>query len=133
MLGSKIVLEVSADVSPVDLSTGPYIGIDFQYNDDAMGDGVRAVCLGWSDATDKASSDVTVYGQCLLSDTTIEAVKAEAEAAQAAADAEATANDAVEADTNAPAVNTPVTADAGIVVAAAVMACAAAFVCKARH
>lgn len=133
MLGSKYVLEICVDLSQADLGAGPYIGIDFQYNDDAMGDGVRAACLGWSDSVDAASRDCTVYGQCLLSDTTIETVKAEAEAAAAAAAAEAeAAADGAEADASAPVV-APATADAGIVVAAVVMACAAAFVCKTRR
>ncbi len=136
MLGSQHVIEVCIDLAEVNFGTGSYIAIDFQYNDDAMGDGVRAVCLGWSDAVDAASQDCTVYGQCLLSDTTIEAVKAEAEAAAAAAAAEAeaaAAAEAAEAATDAPIASAPVTADAGIVCAAIVMVCAAAYVCKARR
>lgn len=75
------VYEIAVDVSKAG-GVGQYIGIDFQYNDDAEGKGVRNVCLGWSDSTDKASSDPSVYGQCKLSDTTvaslIEAEKAKA-------------------------------------------------------
>ena len=48
--------EISCDISAVG-GAGEYFGIDFQYNDDAEGNGVRNVCLGWSDSQDKASSD----------------------------------------------------------------------------
>lgn len=51
---------------------GSYIGIDFQLNDDAEGNGVRNVCLGWSDSTDQASKDTKVWGQALLSDQVVE-------------------------------------------------------------
>ena len=64
------VFEIAVDVSKAG-GAGQYIGIDFQYNDDAEGKGVRNVCLGWSDSTDKASSDPSVYGQCKLSETTV--------------------------------------------------------------
>ena len=78
---------------------GEYFGIDFQYNDDAEGNGVRNVCLGWSDSQDKASSDPSVYGQCLLSDVTVDDLIAEAEAAAAAeAEAEASASSAQTSD-----------------------------------
>lgn len=45
-----------------------WIGIDFQVNDDAEGNGVRHACVGWSDPVDKASSDNTYWGQLYLSD-----------------------------------------------------------------
>lgn len=64
------VYEIAVDISEVG-GAGQYFGIDFQYNDDAEGKGVRNVCLGWSDSIDKASSDPSVYGQCLLSKTTV--------------------------------------------------------------
>ncbi len=67
------IYEISVDVSKVG-GAGQYLGIDFQYNDDAEGKGVRNVCLGWSDSTDKASSDPSVYGQCLLSDKTVASI-----------------------------------------------------------
>ena len=76
-----LVYEVAYDISKVG-GAGQYFGIDFQYNDDAEGKGVRNVCLGWSGSTDKASSDASVYGQCLLSDKTVASVKAAAEAAK---------------------------------------------------
>lgn len=84
------VYEIAVDISAAG-GAGEYIGIDFQYNDDAEGNGVRNVCLGWSDSDDKASSDVSVYGQCKLTDTTvaslIEAEKAKNETSPATADA----------------------------------------------
>lgn len=67
------IYEIAVDVSKAG-GAGQYIGIDFQYNDDAEGKGVRNVCLGWSDSTDKASSDPSVYGQCLLSDKTVASI-----------------------------------------------------------
>ncbi|MCI8386986.1 MAG: hypothetical protein HFE63_00775 [Clostridiales bacterium] len=85
------IIEVAVDISAVG-GAGEYFGIDFQYNDDAEGKGVRNVCLGWSDAIDKASSDPSVYGQCLLSDKKVadiiaeEKAKAEAEASAKTAD-----------------------------------------------
>lgn len=90
--------EISCDISAVG-GAGEYFGIDFQYNDDAEGNGVRNVCLGWSDSQDKASSDPSVYGQCLLSDVTVDDLIAEAEAAAAAeAEAEASASSAQTSD-----------------------------------
>ena len=76
------IYEISCDVGSVG-GAGEYFGIDFQYNDDAEGEGVRNVCLGWSDTVDKASSDCSVYGQCLLSDVTVDDLIAEADAATA--------------------------------------------------
>lgn len=64
------IYEIAVNVKEAG-GAGQYLGIDFQYNDDAEGKGVRNVCLGWSDTTDKASSDPSVYGQCLLSKTTV--------------------------------------------------------------
>jgi len=66
---NSLIYEVAIDIST--LKDGNFIGIDFQYNDDAEGKGERNICLGWSDSTDKASSDCTVYGQCELSSTTV--------------------------------------------------------------
>lgn len=92
------IYEISCDISAVG-GAGEYFGIDFQYNDDAEGNGVRNVCLGWSDSQDKASSDCSVYGQCLLSDVTVDDLIAEAEAAAAAeAEAEASASSAQTSD-----------------------------------
>ncbi|MCI8387016.1 MAG: hypothetical protein HFE63_00930 [Clostridiales bacterium] len=85
------IIEVAVDISAVG-GAGEYFGIDFQYNDDAEGKGVRNICLGWSDSKDKASSDPSVYGQCLLSDKKVddiiaeEKAKAEAEASAKTAD-----------------------------------------------
>lgn len=93
--GSTLIYEVKFDVSAV--SGGNYIGIDFQYNDDAEGNGERNVCLGWSDSIDAASSNCTVYGQCELSDIKVADLIAEAEAAAAAA-AEAAAAEAAAAE-----------------------------------
>lgn len=136
--GSGFVYEIALDVSEV--SGGNYFGIDFQYNDDAMGDGVRAVCLGWSDSTDRASTDATVYGQCELSETTLTDYLA---AIAAELPEQDTANDeSVETDTSAgtpvetedaPVTTAPVTSDAGIVAAAAVMAVAAGVVLSKKH
>lgn len=84
-------IEVAVDVSAVG-GAGQYLGIDFQYNDDAEGKGVRNICLGWSDSKDKASQTPEVYGQCLLSDKKVadiiaeEKAKAEAEASAKTAD-----------------------------------------------
>ena len=75
------IYEIAVDVSKAG-GAGQYIGIDFQYNDDAEGKGVRNVCLGWSDSTDKASSDPSVYGQCLLSDKTVASIIVAEKAAQ---------------------------------------------------
>ncbi len=68
--GDTLIFEVRYD-NLYYITEGSYIGIDFQYNDDAEGTGERSVCLGWSDTTDKASTDVTVYGQCELSDVSV--------------------------------------------------------------
>lgn len=51
-----------------DAKASEWIGIDFQVNDDAEGDGIRHACVGWSDPIDKASSDNTYWGQLYLSD-----------------------------------------------------------------
>lgn len=75
------VYEIAVDVKEVG-GAGQYLGIDFQYNDDAEGKGVRNICLGWSDSTDKASSDPSVYGQCLLSKTTVAELTAAKKAAE---------------------------------------------------
>ncbi|MCI8388050.1 MAG: hypothetical protein HFE63_06235 [Clostridiales bacterium] len=87
------IFEAAFDVSAVG-GAGQYLGIDFQYDDDAEGNGVRNICLGWSDDCDKASSDPSVYGQCLLSDVTvadlIAAEKAAAEAETSAKTADST-------------------------------------------
>ena len=86
------VYEIAVDISEVG-GAGQYFGIDFQYNDDAEGNGVRNVCLGWSDSTDKASSDPSVYGQCLLSDKTVASIIEEQKAAEEAAQASASTAD----------------------------------------
>ena len=80
------VYEIAVDISEVG-GAGQSFGIDFQYNDDAEGQGTRNICLGWSDSTDKASSDPSVYGQCLLSDKTVASIIEEEK--QKAAEAEA--------------------------------------------
>lgn len=85
------IYEIAVDVSAVG-GAGQYLGIDFQYNDDAEGKGVRNVCLGWSDSVDKASSDSSVYGQCLLSDVTVADLIAAEKAAAEASKAPATAD-----------------------------------------
>lgn len=101
------IYEIAVDVSKVG-GAGQYLGIDFQYNDDAEGKGVRNICLGWSDSIDKASSDPSVYGQCKLSDVTVASLIA---AEKAAAEK-----------------NSPKTADAVSISALAILASAAAYV-----
>lgn len=118
--GDTLIYEVEFDVSAV--SGGNYIGIDFQYNDDAEGNGDRNVCLGWSDATDKASGDSTVYGQCELSDTTVaELIAAEQAAAEAAAAVAAAAAEA-EAAAATEQVTAPATGDYTVAALFAAMA-----------
>lgn len=121
--GDTLIYEVEFDISAI--SGGNYIGIDFQYNDDAEGKGDRNVCLGWSDSTDKASSDCTVYGQCELSDTTVaELIAAEKAAAEAAA-AEAAAAEAAAAevvDAAAEQATAPATGDYAVAALFAAMA-----------
>ena len=86
------VYEIAVDVSEAG-GVGQYIGIDFQYNDDAEGQGTRNVCLGWSDAEDKASNDPSVYGQCLLSGKTVASIIEEQKAAEEAAQSSASTAD----------------------------------------
>lgn len=121
--GDTYIFEVEYDVSA--LSGGNYIGIDFQYNDDAEGNGDRNVCLGWSDSVDAASSNCTVYGQCELSDTTVaELIAAEKAAAEAAA-AEAAAAEAAAAevvDAAAEQATAPATGDYAVAALFAAMA-----------
>lgn len=119
----KLIYELEYDLSA--LSDGNYIGIDFQYNDDAEGKGDRNVCLGWSDSTDKASSDCTVYGQCELSETTVEELIAAEKAAAEAAAAEAAAAAAAEAevvDAAAEQATAPATGDYAVAALFAAMA-----------
>jgi endo-1,4-beta-xylanase len=85
------IYEIEVDVKDVG-GAGQYLGIDFQYNDDAEGKGVRNICLGWSDSTDKASSDPSVYGQCLLSNVTVAELKAKKEAEDAKKSSPATSD-----------------------------------------
>ncbi len=135
--GSTYILEIAYDIEMdgFDGGAGDYIGVDFQYNDDAEGLGVRNVCLGWSDSVDKASSDCTVYGQALLSAKTVEDVAAEKAAAEAEAAAKA-AEDAANAETPADGTTpaAPKTADTSIALfaVAAAAACVAGFAARRR-
>ncbi len=70
------IFEYAHDLSLAKMNE--YVGIDFQYNDDALGEGYRDVCLGWSDTKDKASSDPSVFGQCLLSNLNYDGTEYEA-------------------------------------------------------
>ncbi len=117
------IVEAAIDVSKVG-GAGQYLGIDFQYNDSVLGK-TRQVCLGWSDPNDKASSDPTVYGQCLLSSTKV----ADLKAAEAAKTTKAAATTAVAAKTTAAAK----TADASVVIAAVALTAAAAIIIKKKH
>ncbi len=129
--GSTLIFEVAYDVSEV--VDGNYLGIDFQYNDDAEGNGERNVCLGWSDSVDAASSDCTVYGQCELSDVTVASlIAAEKEAAEKAA-AEAAAAAAAETTAATETVVAPKTFDAGVIAAAAAIISAAGFAVSKKH
>ncbi|MBO5273035.1 MAG: hypothetical protein J6I45_00295 [Clostridia bacterium] len=120
------IYEIAVDVSAV--ADGNFIGIDFQYNDDAEGKGERNVCLGWSDTTDKASSDVSVYGQCELSTTTVASL-----AAPAVTEAPATEAPATEVPAAAPTTPAaPATADMGIIAACTILALSAGAVIAAK-
>ena len=99
----ELIIEIKYNfASTIDVSNGNYIGIDFQYNDDAEGNGVRHACLGWSDSIDKASSDCTVYGQCELSTTSTDDLKAEEEAKKAAEEAAKKAEEEAKKAEDAP-------------------------------
>ena len=114
------IMETAIDVTKAG-GVGKYLGIDFQYNDNILGKKNREVCLGWSDKEDKASSDASVYGQCLLSAKKVADIKA---AAQTTA-----------ATTKAPAAKptAPATFDAAVVLAVvASMAGAGVVVSKKR-
>jgi len=108
------IMEYAVDATKAG-GVGKYVGIDFQYNDNILGKKNREVCLGWSDKEDKASSDATVYGQCLLSAKKVADIKA----------AQTTA-----ATTKAPAAkpSSPATFDAGIILAVAAAAAGAGVV-----
>jgi len=67
--------EFAYDVSAVG-GAGQYLGIEFQYNDAILGDKKRQVCLGWGDKENKAFSDASKMGQCLLSSTKVADLKA---------------------------------------------------------
>lgn len=82
-----------------ELKAGLELMIDFQYND-ATDAGTRDYCFGWSDETDGASGDSTVWGFVTLSE---EAVEAEETAVEAPA-ADSTAEDS---STEEPAVEEP--------------------------
>ncbi len=113
------IMETAVDVTKAG-GAGKYLGIDFQYNDNVLGKKAREVCLGWSDKEDKASSDATVLGQCLLSTKKVADIKA----------AQTTA-----ATTKAPAAKptAPATFDAAVVLAVvASMAGAGVVVSKKR-
>lgn len=62
----EIAIDMSALSPDLKISDGEAIGIDFQCNDDHNGDGIRSVCLGWSDTIDKASASSEVYGQLVF-------------------------------------------------------------------
>lgn len=127
--GSTLIFEVAFDVSEV--TGGNYIGIDFQYNDDAEGNGERNVCLGWSDTVDKASSDCTVYGQCELSDVTVESmIAAEKAAAEKAAAEAAAAAETVVVET---VVTSPKTVDAAVIAAIAAIVSGAGYMAAKKH
>ena len=98
------IMETAVDVTKAG-GSGKYVGIDFQYNDNVLGKKAREVCLGWSDKEDKASSEATVLGQCLLSTKKVADIKA---AAQTTA-----------ATTKAPAAKptAPATFDAAVIIA----------------
>ncbi|MHC1696240.1 MAG: sugar-binding protein [Eubacteriales bacterium] len=61
------IIEVKYNFIEVMPKAGASIGFDIQVNDDMDGSGSRATCLGWSDDTDKASSDTTVWGNLVYS------------------------------------------------------------------
>ncbi len=115
--GDMFVIEwaLTIDTAKVGGGAGQYIGIDFQCNDNVLGKGKRECNLGWSDTADKASSDASVYGQCLLSAKKVADIKA----------AQTTA-----ATTKAPAASgsSAATFDAAIVIAAVAAAAGAGVV-----
>lgn len=107
------VIEAALDVSS-SRGAGMYIGLDFQLADNALGNGgIAEVYMGWSDVDNKASSDASVYGQCLLSTKKLSEVKA-AQTTAATTKAQTTA-----ATTKAPAVKpaAPATFDAAVIIA----------------
>ncbi len=72
MIPNGYVVEIAYEFSDVELVDGHSIGFDLQINDDAEGNGQRHACLGWSDTTDKASSDNTVWGTLTFSTERVE-------------------------------------------------------------
>ena len=132
--GDTIIMEWSVPLDTAKIGgkvAGEYIGIDFQCNDNVLGKGARECNLGWSDKEDKASSDASVYGQCLLSAKKVADVKAaQTTAATTKAPASTTAA-TTKAPTTKPA--SPATFDAGILMAvAAAASCAGVVVSKKR-
>ncbi|MGN1346839.1 MAG: sugar-binding protein [Eubacteriales bacterium] len=87
----------------VELKAGFELVIDFQYND-ATDAGTRDYCFGWSDETDGASGDSTVWGFVTLSEEAAEAPAAEEPAVEEPAAEEPAAEEPVAEE---PAVEVP--------------------------
>ena len=61
------VIEVAFAPEVITLAAGLELGVDYQYND-ATEAGTRDYCFGWSDETDTASVNASIWGILKLSD-----------------------------------------------------------------
>lgn len=112
------IIEVAFAPEIIKLAAGVELGVDYQYNDGTEA-GTRDYCLGWSDETDGASGNASIWGFLTLS---ADAVGGAAAAEPVAADPAPVADAPVEkgAIEEAPAavVTAPVSAPATTVSAA---------------
>lgn len=64
------IIEVAFAPEVIALKGGLEIGVDYQYNDGTEA-GTRDYCLGWSDETDGASGNASIWGLLTLSDESV--------------------------------------------------------------
>ena len=129
------IVEVAFEPEVVDLADGLQIGVDYQYNDGTE-HSTRDYCLGWSDETDVASGNASVYGTLILSAESAggaeQPAAEETPAAQPQPGPEQPAETPVETPVTAPTTSAPVTTTAApqtgdsLVIAAVLLAAACA-------
>lgn len=124
------VIEASYTYNMITLAAGMDVYADFQYND-ANGAKERTHNFGWSDQTDAAVSDATVWGTLTLS---AEEIKVAAPVTTAPVTTAAPATEAVTQAPAAPSVPAAPTADIAVILAAvSALAASGAIVLKKKH
>lgn len=122
------VIEASYECNMTTLAAGDKLNADVQYNDGTPA-ATRAYNFGWSDETDAAVSNASVWGTLILSADSVKTAAATT-AAQTAASTTAAQTAAAQPDTSAPK-----TADAAVLVAAIAVAaaCAGVAIVRKKH